>query len=139
MKNFKFTDHLFFLPFMIALLILLVVKGAAVKSSWLIEKENLRDFTMTAYCPGPCCNGPWAYKTATGKNMGYYIGKGIHIAATDPTVIPRGTRFVYQGKEYLAVDVGSAIKGRRIDLLFFSHAETERFGIKHHQDVKILR
>ena len=97
-----------------------------------------KDFTITAYCPGKCCNGHWAYMTSTGKSIGYYVGLGINIAATDPSVIPTGTDFVYRGKKYRAVDVGGAIKGRRIDLLFFTHAETEEFGIKRGQSVEIV-
>lgn len=137
MKNFKIFDHILVLPFVISLLFLFFINGIAGKDKKLIDKSG--GYTITAYCPESCCNGPWAYKTSNGKNMGYYIARGIHIAATDPEVIPHGTRFYFKGKEYLAMDVGGAIKGRRIDLLMYSHGETERFGIKHNQKIKLLR
>ena len=105
----------------------------------LSPEKVLSDFTITAYCPEACCNDSWAYQTATGKSMGHYVGQGIHIAATDPTVIPHGTDFLYMGKKFRALDSGGAIKGRRIDILFFSHEETVQFGVKRGEDITILQ
>ena len=100
--------------------------------------SELGGFTITAYCPGKCCNGEWAGLTASGKSIDYYVRRKIRIAAVDPSVIPMGTRFVYRGLEYCAVDIGGKIKGRRIDLLMPDHRATDRFGVKKDQAIVIL-
>ena len=74
--------------------------------------SELGGFTITAYCPGKCCNGEWAGLTASGKSIDYYASRHIRIAAVDPSVIPMGTRFVYRGIQYSAVDIGGKIKER---------------------------
>jgi 3D (Asp-Asp-Asp) domain-containing protein len=54
-------------------------------------------------------------------------GKGV--VAVDPRVIPLGTRLYIEGYGVaVAGDVGSAIKGRRIDLGFGTYAEAIRWG-----------
>jgi len=103
-----------------------------------LQLRDMKGFVITAYCPGKCCNGKWAYLTSNGKNMGFYIGRGINIAAVDPRVIPLGSWLVYRDTQYLAVDVGSAIRGRHIDLLMFKHEDTEKFGVKTSQTIKII-
>ncbi len=99
---------------------------------------EMNGFTVTAYCPGSCCNGIWAGRTATGKSIDYYTRRKIHIAAVDPAVIPMGTLFNYRGRDYLAVDIGGKIRGRRIDLLMMSHPETYRFGVRKNQVIRVL-
>jgi len=103
------------------------------------EEQVLHGFTVTAYCPGRCCNGRWAGMTCTGKKFTYYTDRGIRIAAVDPEIIPLGTCFSYRGEEYIAADTGSAIRKKRIDILLPTHHETEEFGIKHDQDIIITR
>ncbi len=100
---------------------------------------EISGFTITAYCPGSCCNGIWAGRTATGKSIEYYAGRNINIAAVDPAVIPLGTRFAYGGKEYLAVDRGGKIRGKRIDLLVENHAATYQFGARKNQSIMVLQ
>jgi 3D (Asp-Asp-Asp) domain-containing protein len=95
-------------------------------------------FTITAYCPGKCCNGEWAGLTATGKSIDYYRALDIRIAAVDPSVIPMGSRFTYGGLEYRAVDIGGTIVGRRIDLLMPDHRTADEFGVKREQCIRIL-
>lgn len=97
------------------------------------------DFTVTAYCPGKCCNGKWAGLTARGVSMDYYIKRDINIVAVDPEVIPLNSIIVYDNKQYLAVDVGSKIRGRRIDILFKTHDETIEFGIKSKQTIQVIK
>jgi 3D (Asp-Asp-Asp) domain-containing protein len=120
---------LFVLMFLYTSFLLYV--GPAIQNRYLIW----RPFTITAYCPGACCNDQWAGKTATGKYMSYYFQMGINIAAVDPKVIPFGSKILYNGKEYLCMDAGGAIKGHKIDLLFKTHAETVKFGVKKNQFV----
>lgn len=82
--------------------------------------EQLRyreKFTMeaTAYVAGG--------RTATGRPAVYGV------AAVDPRIIPLGTRVYVDGYGYaIAADVGSAIKGQKIDLCFSTREEAIRFG-----------
>ena len=112
--------------------------GALGKAAAIRAGTEMRGFTITAYCPGSCCNGIWAGLTATGKSIDYYTKRKINIAAVDPDVILMGTLFAYGGKEYLAVDIGGKIRGKRIDLLMLSHRETYQFGVKKNQSILIL-
>ena len=61
----------------------------------------------------------------------YYEGK--RIVAVDPEVIPLGTEVIVRtdnGEEFAATaqDIGSAIKGKRIDILVETKAEANRLG-----------
>ncbi|GEM_PF-1169848 len=95
-------------------------------------------FTITAYCPGACCNGEWAGLTSSGKSINYYLALNIRIAAVDPAVIPMGSRFTYRGLEYRAVDIGGKIVGKRIDLLMPDHRTADEFGVKREQRIVML-
>jgi len=67
--------------------------------------------------------------THTGNNTasGIYPYKGA--VAVDPRVIPMGTKLYIEGYGYgKALDVGSAIKGNKIDLFFETKAEAIRWG-----------
>ena len=51
------------------------------------------------------------------------------VAAVDPAVIPLGTRFFVPGYgEAVAADVGSSVRGNKIDLWFPSHAQARAWG-----------
>lgn len=51
------------------------------------------------------------------------------VAAVDPAVIPLGTRFFVPGYgEAVAADVGSSVRGNKIDLWFPSHARARAWG-----------
>jgi len=72
-----------------------------------------------------------AYDPGNGKytSRGNVLRKGL--VAVDPTVIPLGTRLYIKGYGYaIADDVGSAIKGQRIDLAFNSRREALNFGVQ---------
>ena len=57
------------------------------------------------------------------------LRKGL--VAVDPRVIPLGTRLYIEGYGYaIADDIGSAIKGNKIDLAYDSRADALRFGRK---------
>lgn len=102
-----------------------------------VSGRQVDGFTVTAYCPARCCNGVWAGKTSGGNDIAWYRERGIDIAAVDPAVIPLGTYFWYGDRRYLAIDTGGLIRGRRIDILFDNHADTERFGVKRSQSLII--
>lgn len=82
------------------------------------------DMEATAYDPGPMSCGPRAAGyTYTGMRAGYGL------VAVDPRVIPLHTRLYVPGYgEALAEDIGSAIKGNRIDLGFDTYHEAIQYG-----------
>ena len=74
-------------------------------------------------------NGPWAGVTSTGMPMGYGV------IAVDPTVIPYGTKMYIESADgkyiygyAIAGDCGGAIKGKRVDLFYWSKAQCNEFG-----------
>jgi 3D (Asp-Asp-Asp) domain-containing protein len=83
---------------------------------------------VTAYCPCRVCCGRWARygRTATGERARFGL------IAVDPAVIPLGSRVRIQGwsAPFKASDTGSAIKGRRLDICFSTHAEAVAFGVQ---------
>ncbi len=89
--------------------------------------------TATAYDPGPRSCGRYADgTTATGAKA----EKGV--VATDPRVIPMGTRLYIPGYGFaVAADRGSAIKGMRIDLCYNTYREAIQFG-RRKVDVYVL-
>lgn len=91
------------------------------------QKSKLTEMEMlvTAYCPCEKCCGKADGITATGTQA--TAGRTI---AVDPELIPYGTEVVISGEKYIAEDCGEAIKGRRIDIYFDSHAEAKAYGVK---------
>ncbi len=89
--------------------------------------RSLGKFRLTAYCNCSKCCGKWSGgPTASGKMP--QAGRTI---ATDPKVIPLGTKVIIDGKTYTAEDTGSAIKGKRIDIYYNSHSEALNHGVKY--------
>lgn len=67
--------------------------------------------------------------THTGRNTasGIYPKKGA--VAVDPRIIPMGTKLYIDGYGYgTALDVGSAIKGYKIDLFFETESQARKWG-----------
>lgn len=56
--------------------------------------------------------------------------------AVDPDVIPLGSVVLIDGKEYIAEDTGSAIKGNIIDMFVGTEAESVVFGVRY-EEVKV--
>jgi len=74
---------------------------------------------MTVDATGYCLKG----STATGLP----VGPGI--VATDPSVIPLGTRMTIPGYgEGVAADTGGGVQGARIDVWFKSCSDAAAFG-----------
>lgn len=89
------------------------------------QYESLGIFNVTAYCPCRSCSGRYGNMTSTGV-----IAKEGVTIAVDPNVIPYGTKVYIDGKEYIAQDCGSAIKGNDIDLYFESHEVADKWGVQ---------
>lgn len=104
-----------------------------------LDPEKIADkiiyVTATAYCTCPKCCGIWSAEHESRIGTGYvqttYSGtiptEGRTIAV-DPDVIPLGSTVVADDREYIAEDIGGAIKGDRIDFYFDSHEEALAFG-----------
>lgn len=87
---------------------------------------SLGTFTITSYCKCEKCCGKWSnYPTASGTEP--TEGRTI---AVDPSIIAIGEKVIINGHTYTAEDTGGAIKGKRIDIYFDSHAEAEAYGKK---------
>jgi len=105
---------------------------------------------ITAYCPESCCNTAvisgngvtrivdWSGRVASGDfTIQVLTAKGIDVAAVDPAVIPYGSIIEYGGRNYIALDTGSAIRGNRIDILLPDHESTVDFGVRRGQTVTV--
>lgn len=69
--------------------------------------------------------------THTGNNTYTGIKPRVGIVAVDPAVIPLGTRLFVEGYGYCrAMDVGSKIKGNRIDIFLETRQEAIKWGVK---------
>lgn len=88
---------------------------------------EVKTMKATAYYPGPESCGKYAVYgvTYTGKKAGFgYV-------AVDPKVIKLGTKLYIEGYgKAEAADIGSAIKGNRIDLCYETFREAAMFGVK---------
>ncbi|KYH33821.1 ubiquitin-like domain-containing protein [Neomoorella mulderi] len=76
----------------------------------------------------------WAVATAythTGSRTATGVYPRVGTIAVDPDVIPLGTRLYVEGYGFgIAQDVGSAIKGNRIDVFLDTEAATARWGVR---------
>lgn len=83
-------------------------------------------YEVTAYCSCAKCCGKWADGiTASGKPVRWGV------IATDWRALPKGTRVQIQGfprTTFVALDIGGAIKGKRIDIWYPSHRKALKFG-----------
>lgn len=84
---------------------------------------SLGTFRLTAYCPCRICSEGWGRHTSSGATA-----TADRTVAVDPRVIPLGSHLLINGKEYVAEDIGGAVKGNHIDIFFNTHAETRQYG-----------
>lgn len=101
-----------------------------------VPSEGTLTVTVYAYCPCARCNTrQWKGMLATGQTMQKLLAEGKNICAVDPKVIPMGATVTYSGKNYIAADTGSNIKGNTINILLGSHKEVYEFGRKENQTI----
>lgn len=90
------------------------------------EGTDLGKFKLTAYCPCYECSEGWGHMTSSG-----HTARERHTIATDPRVIPEGTRVIINGQVYVAEDTGGGVKGNHIDIFFEDHQTTDDFGVRY--------
>ena len=86
------------------------------------ELVSLGTYTLTAYDACLKCCGKTDGITASGVKA----QAGHTIAA--PKNVPFGTKLIIDGVEYTVEDRGGAIRNKRLDIYFNTHAEAKRFG-----------
>lgn len=90
------------------------------------QRGRTLDMVATGYDNSYECNYPYYGGLSY---TGQPLARGI--VATDPNVIPMGTRLYIEGYgEAIAADQGNAIKGNRVDLYFDSRWEAMNWGMK---------
>lgn len=94
----------------------------------IIERVALGEFRITAYCHCSKCCGEWA----DGLTFTETVATEGRTIAVDPDVIPLGSTVEINGVEYVAEDIGSAIKGNCIDLYMSSHEEALDWGVQYY-------
>lgn len=95
--------------------------NAAVKANG----ANLGTFKLTFYCPCAKCCGKSDGITSSGTRAAE--GRTI---AVDPRVIPMGSKVYIEGYgDFIAEDVGGAIKSKKIDVFVDSHARCYQLGV----------
>ena len=84
----------------------------------------------TAYCSCKSCCGIYAENRPNGVvyTASGTVAKANHTIAVDTSVIPFGTKVLYNDTEYVAEDTGSAIKGNKIDIYFDNHSDALSWG-----------
>jgi len=122
----------------ITAVVIIVAKYNYDKEEGIIIKE-INGVYVTAYCPCSKCNTErYKGRLAIGTKMKYFTPH-FNICAVDPKVIPLKSIVIYEGRIYLALDTGSDIKGKHIDLLMNSHKDTLIFGRRRNQTIKVIR
>lgn len=87
--------------------------------------KSLGQYVITAYCTCRICCGVYSGGNRTASGTVPTTNRTI---AVDTSVIPFGTKVVINGQIYVAEDRGGAIKGKRIDMFFYTHKEALRWG-----------
>ena len=82
-------------------------------------------FTITFYCPGPCCCGEWA----TGCTASGVLATEWHTIATGER-FPFGTRLYIDGLGYFTVE-DRGVDDNTIDVFVNSHDEALNYGLQY--------
>ena len=88
------------------------------------------NWTISFYCPGPCCCGEWA----TGCTASGVLATEWHTVATD--MFPFGTELYVDGLGYFVVeDLG--VSGEWLDVFVNDHQEALNLGLQY-RDVYVV-
>ena len=132
-----------------------------VRDGLAMQFDRVLFMKATSYCSGmpgsgcplnsrghPSCTGPYANGfTYTGKRAIQGLGtvNSPRIIAVDPRVIPLGSMVYIEEIPGIgrigfarAEDIGGAIKGNIIDILYDHHSDVARFGVRHGVKVYVL-
>ena len=94
------------------------------------EAVSLGEHRLSFYCSCPKCTGEWADGTTY---TGTTATEGRTIAV-DPSKIELGSKVYIDGLgEFIAEDIGGAIKENRIDIYLSSHSDCIRRGIEYRE------
>ena len=88
--------------------------------------KELENFQITYYCPCEICCDKASKVTASGTPVAE--GKTI---ATDPNVIPYGTKVIIGGHVFTAEDTGRKVQGNQISIYVNNHAEVSAFDTEN--------
>lgn len=93
---------------------------------------NVKATAYTADCdPNGVPDDPYMGRTATGT-WAKRNPNGYSTIAVDPRVIPLGTKVYVEGYGLaIAEDVGSAIKGNRVDVFMNTYSQTISWGVRY--------
>lgn len=96
----------------------------------LMARARVVRMEVTAYCPCTKCCGPSAQGvTASGLPVSHNGGRFV---AADTSVLPFGTKLVIPGYHAVGpvevIDRGGAIKGKRLDVYYPTHAAALQWG-----------
>jgi 3D (Asp-Asp-Asp) domain-containing protein len=107
--------------------IILMGRGGFQQSRGAFYRRAVKRMLATAYDPSPATIG----RGATGRTYTGRIAR-FGVVAVDPRVIPLGTLLYVEGYGFaIAADIGSAIKGNRIDLCYASKRKADAYGSKY--------
>lgn len=99
------------------------------------DNKVVKEIIVSASAYTANCNGCSGI-TSTGINL--KRNPDVKVIAVDPKVIPLGTKVHVEGYGYaVAGDIGSAIKGNKIDVFFAAKSEAYKWGRKSVK-IKIL-
>ena len=99
--------------------------------------DYLGEFKISYYCDCIECSGEWGTSLAYPCSDGHKATVN-HSIAVDPDVIPIGSVVMINGKYYTAEDVGSAVKGKTIDVYVSTHEEVIQNGLDY-EDVFLVQ
>ncbi len=104
------------------------VPTAAIPASVQANGTLLGKYKLTFYCGCEQCCGKWS-NGITSSGVTAAEGRTI---AVDPSVIPIGSKVYIEGfGDFIAEDVGGAIKGNKIDIYLNDHSRCNDLGVKY--------
>ncbi len=104
------------------------VPSAAIPASVQAHGTLMGKYKLTFYCGCEQCCGKWSDGITS---SGATAAEGRTIAV-DPSVIPIGTKVYIEGfGDFIAEDVGGAIKGNKIDIYLNDHSRCYDLGVKY--------